>query len=143
MSDFSAFFAENKIKHENLKYVASRDFVNKETGKPLEWEIRRLDSEEDEKLRKSCMRQIKVQGRSGATRTEMDMQGYICKMTVASIVYPDLNNKRLQDSYNVMGAEQLLKKMLAPGEYADLTTTVTEHNGFDVTLSDLVEEAKN
>lgn len=142
MSDFSAFFAENKIKHENLKYVASRDFVDKD-GKPLEWEIRRLDSDEDEQIRKSCMKQIKVQGRSGATRTEMDTQSYICKMTVASIVYPDLNNKQLQDSYKVMGAEQLLKKMLAPGEYADLTTKVTEHNGFDVTLSDLVEEAKN
>lgn len=142
MSDFSAFFAENKIKHENIKYVASRDFVGKD-GKPLEWEIRRLDSAEDEQLRKSCMKQIKVQGRSGATRTEMDTQDYICKMTVASIVYPDLNNKKLQESYHAMCAEQLIKKMLAPGEYADLITKVTEHNGFDVTLSDLVEEAKN
>lgn len=142
MSDFSAFFAENKVKHENLKYVASKDFIDKD-GKPLEWEIRRIDSDEDAQIRKSCTRQVKVQGRNGITRSDMDVPLYQCKMAVASIVYPDLNNKKLQDSYNVMSADLLLKKMLAPGEYTDLINKVVEHNGFDLSLGDLVDEAKN
>lgn len=143
MSDFSAFFKRNKIKHENRKYVVSPDFVDPKTGKPMEWEIRRLTTAEDEALRKSCMKQVKVPGRSGAVKTEMDTQLYITKLTAASIVFPNLNDKGLQDEWNVMGAENLLKEMIAPGEYADLTTVVTEHNGFDISMNELVEEAKN
>lgn len=142
MSDFSAFFKRNKIKHENRKYVVSPDFVDAD-GKPIEWEIRRLTTAEDEALRKSCMRQVKVPGRSGVVKTETDTQLYILKLTVASIVYPNLNDKQLQDEWGVMGAENLLREMIAPGEYADLTTVVTEHNGFDISMNELVEEAKN
>ena len=142
MSDFSAFFKRNKIKHDNLKYVVSPDFTDAD-GKPIEWEIRRLSTAEDEAIRKSCMKQIKVPGRSGVTRSEMDTQLYITRLTTACIVYPNLNDKVLQDEWGVMGAENLLKEMIAPGEYADLTTKVTEHNGFDVSMNELVEEAKN
>lgn len=142
MSDFSAFLAQNKLKHENIKYVASKDFVDKH-GKPMEWELKRIDSDVDESLRKACTRQIKVAGRANAFRSEMDSNAYITKLAVASIVFPDLNNKELQDSYGVMGADALLKKMLAPGEYADLCTKVTEVNGFETDMNDLVDEAKN
>lgn len=140
MSDFSAFFAQNKIQHDNLKYAASKDFVDKD-GKPLEWEIRRLDADEDDKLRKACMRQVKTVGR--APRMEMDTNLYIAKLVSASVVYPNLNDKELQDSYKVMGAETLVKKMLNAGEYAELSSKVAEHNGFDTDMNDLVEEAKN
>lgn len=141
MSDFSAFFKRNKIKHENLKYVVSADYVD-EKGQPIEWEIRRLSTAEDEALRKSCMKQVKVPGRN-VTKTEMDQLLYITKLTVASIVFPNLNDKKLQDEWGVMGAENLLKEMIAPGEYAELTEKVTTHNGFDISMNELVEEAKN
>ena len=42
-----------------------------------------------------------------------------------------------------MGADALLKTMLSPGEYADYLSKIQEVNGFDVTLQDEVEEAKN
>ena len=41
MSDFSAFMAQNKIKRENVKFVASKGFVDKD-GKPIEWELRQI-----------------------------------------------------------------------------------------------------
>ena len=49
----------------------------------------------------------------------------------------------LQDSYGVMGAEELLKVMLLPGEYANYLGKVQEICGFDKNMNDLVEEAKN
>ena len=140
MSDFTAFLAQNKIKQENVKYVASKNFVGKD-GKPMEWELQVIDSETDESIRRSCMRQVKRNGRS--VSSELDTNSYIAKMCVASIVFPDLNNKELQDSYKVMGGEQLLKKMLSAGEYADLSAKVTDVNGFNTSTDDLVEEAKN
>lgn len=140
MSDLTAFLAQNKIKHENVKYVASKDFIGKD-GKPVEWELQRIDAEVDDSIRRSCMRQVKRNGR--AISTELDTTSYVTKLCVASIVFPDLNNKELQDSYKVMGGDALLKKMLSVGEYADLSAKVTEINGFDTNTEELVEEAKN
>lgn len=74
---------------------------------------------------------------------ETDYAQYVGKLAVACTVFPDLNNKELQDSYQVMGAESLLKKMLTPGEYQDYLAKVQEINGFDIALEDLVEDAKN
>ncbi|EQG32401.1 phage XkdN-like family protein [Clostridioides difficile DA00129] len=60
-----------------------------------------------------------------------------------TIVFPDLHDAELQNSYGVMGAEELLTTMLTPGEYTDLSSEVGEVNGFDRTFEDKVEEAKN
>lgn len=54
-----------------------------------------------------------------------------------------MNDAQLQDSYHVMGADALLKKMLMPGEYNEYLLKVQEINGFDVANDDLVAEAKN
>ena len=59
------------------------------------------------------------------------------------VVYPDLTDAELQNSYGVMGDDNLLKKMLKSGEYAALLNKVQEINGFDITTQDLVDEAKN
>ena len=42
-----------------------------------------------------------------------------------------------------MGADALLKAMLTPGEYANYLNKVQEICGFDITLQDEVDEAKN
>lgn len=141
MLDFSAFLAQNKIKSENVKYVASKNFVS--NGEPMEWEIQCIDCDKDEALRKACTKQIKVMGKSNQYRSELDTNAYIAQLCAHSIVFPDLNNKELQDSYGVMGAPALLKKMLTPGEFADLAGKVSEVNGFDTGLGELVDEAKN
>ena len=148
MADFSAFLAQNKIKKDNVKFVASEGFTDncksvKDGGKPLEWEIRALTSKEDDALRKMCTKQIKVMGKSNVYRTEMDAPTYIGKLAAACTVFPDLNNKELQDSYGVMGADELLKAMLSPGEYAEYCNKVSEVNDFDISNDELVAEAKN
>lgn len=147
-ADFSAFLAQNKIKKENVKFVASQAFTEdgkpvKDGGKPLEWEIRALTSKEDDTLRKQSTKQVKVVGKSGVYRSEMDAATYIGKLAAACTVFPDLNNKELQDSYGVMGADELLKAMLSPGEYAEYCNKVSEVNDFDVDNAELVKEAKN
>ena len=65
-------------------------------------------------------------------------------MIVASVVVPDLYDKELQDSYGVMTPEDLLLAMVDnPGEYNDLASFVQKFQGFDVSFSDKVDEAKN
>lgn len=65
-------------------------------------------------------------------------------MIAASIVYPDLYDKELQDSYGARTPEELLLAMVDdPGEYSELASYVQKFQGFDVSLNDKVEEAKN
>lgn len=142
MSNLTAFLAQNAIKVENVKYVASKRFVN-EDGKPLEWEIASITSEEDELLRKSCTKRVPVPGKRNMYAPETDFNAYITKQAVKCTLFPNLNDVELQNSYGVMGGEALLKVMLTPGEYADYISKVQEVNGFDVPLEDAVEEAKN
>lgn len=142
MSNLTAFLSQNAIKIENEKFVASKRFVN-EDGKPMEWEIASITSEEDELLRKTCTKRVPVPGKRNMFSPETDFNAYIAKQAVKCTIYPNLNDVELQNSYGVMGGEALLKVMLKPGEYADYISKVQEVNGFDVTLEDAVEEAKN
>ncbi len=137
----SAFLAQNAVKIENVKYAASPRFV--EEGKPVEWEIRCISSTEDEALRKDSTKRVSVPGKRGAYTQETDYNLYLGRLALACTVYPNLNDKELQDSYGVMGADVLLKTMLTPGEYAGYLFKVQEVCGFDKTLQDEVDEVKN
>ena len=140
MSDFEAFFAENKVQSEDVDYVASDKFINKATGKPVPWKLRKMDEYTNKKLKESS--QKKVTG-GNRVRYVTDNETYLCKLMIATVVFPDLNNKELQDKWNVMDAESLLRKMLSAGEYANLMIEVQKVNDFDIDFSELVEEAKN
>ena len=142
MSDFAVFMAGNAKQTENVKYVASKRFTNK--GKPVEWELKTIDSGLDEAIRKESTKRVPVPGgKRGQYTQETDTDKYIGKMAVACTVYPDLHNAELQDSYGVKDAEALLKKMLLPGEYTDFKAKVMEVNGYDMSMEDLVDDAKN
>ena len=142
MSDFAVFMAGNANKEENVKYVASKRFTDK-AGKPVEWEIRAIDSDLDEALRKECTKRVPIAGKRGQYNQETDTDKYIGKMCVACTVYPNLNDAELQDSWGVKSADALLKRMLLPGEYTEYKAKVMEVNGYDMSMEELVDEAKN
>lgn len=141
MSDFSVFMAGNALKGDTVKFVASKRFVVK--GKPVQWEIKAIDSDTDEAIRKECTKRVPIAGKRGQYNNETDTDKYIGKMCVACTVYPNLNDAELQDSYGVKGADALLKKMLLPGEYTEYKAKVMEINGYDMSMEELVDEAKN
>lgn len=142
MGDLSCFLSQNVIKVENVKFAVSRRFLDK-NKKPVEWEICCITPEEDETLKKECTRRVPVVGKKGAFLPETDYSAYVAKLAARCTIFPNLNDKELQDSYGVMGAEALLKKMLTPGEYNDYLAKVQEVNGFDVSMEELVDDAKN
>lgn len=142
MGDLSCFLAQNAIKVENEKYVASRRFLDN-NKKPVEWELSCVTSTEDEALRKECTRRVPVPGRKGQYAQETDFNKYLGVLAARCTVFPNLNDKELQDSYHVMGADSLLKAMLTAGEYANYLEKVQEVNGFDLSMNELADEAKN
>lgn len=143
MSNLSRFLKKNKIAKENTTYAATKSLVD-ESGKPLLWTIKPLTTKENDKIRDDCMLEVPVKGKSNMYRPKLDTSKYITKMICACVVEPNLNDKDLQDSYGVMCAEDLLKEMIDdPGEYQDFAAFIQDFNGFNTTLEDKVEEAKN
>lgn len=138
----SAFLAKNALRIENIKYAASKRFID-ENKMPIEWEIKTITGTEDEALRKSCAKRVPIPNKKNQYQHEIDYDMYLGKLAVACTVFPNLNDVELQNSYSVMGADALLKTMLTPGEYADYLTKIQEICGFETTLQDEVEEAKN
>lgn len=140
MSGLSAFLAQNALAVENIRYTASRRFLD-EAGAPVLWELRCITSAEDEAIREGCTR--RVPAAKGKYITETDAALYLGRLAAQCTVYPDLKDAALQDSYGVMGADSLLKAMLTPGEYADYLLKAQAVCGFDQTFEELVDEAKN
>lgn len=137
----SAFLAQNVKKVENTFYPASNRIVDAE-GKPVDWEICCITATENSRIRRSCFNTVPVAGKRGQYTQEFDANLYLAKICVRTTVFPNLNNKELQDSYGVMSAEELITTMLTPGEFEDYSTKVMETNGF-TDEKDLVKEAKN
>lgn len=142
MNDLTCFLSQNALKSENETYVTSKRFVDEE-GKPVEWEIQSITSTEDEELRKSCTKRVPVTGKKGQYTRDTDYNLYLGKLAARCTVFPNLDDKALQDSYHVMGDDMLLKIMLTAGEYAGYLEKVQQVNGFDASMDELEEEAKN
>lgn len=137
MSGLAAFLSQNKKKQANVKVVASKAFTD-EAGKPLEWEIRALKSKEADYIRDTCI----TIGKGGKVIT--DTARFNRMIAAKCTVYPNLNDKALQDSYGVMSAEDLIQEMLDnDGEYQEYVGKVFELSGYDKTDDELVKEAKN
>lgn len=137
-----AFLKQSAILPENQKVVVSKRFVG-EDGKPVEWEIKAITTVENEKIMESCTKRTSVPGKRGQYNEITDRALYVRKMAAACTVYPNLNDKELQDSYGVMSAEELIGEMLLPGEFAEYTNVIGEVAGFDTTMEDRIEAAKN
>lgn len=137
MSGFEAFLKQNKKQDETMKLAASMSFVDK-NGKPLEWEIRPLKSKEAASIRKLTN---KI-GKGG--RVDVDNETFNRMAAAKATVFPDLNDKELQDSYGVMCAEDLIVEMLdKDGEFQQYVKNVMALSGYDITDTELVKEAKN
>ena len=141
MTDFKCFMAGNAIKAENNKYVASQRFID-ENNQPVEWELRVVPNDEVEQITKSC-RKKEFNRATRETTYTTDPNKFNLALVCASVVYPPLNNAELQDSYKVVGAEELVKTMLTPGELSDLVSAVSEVCGYQTDMADKIKTAKN
>ena len=131
MSEFEKFMKKNKKERKNVKYAATKSLCD-DNGKPLEWEIKPVTSRVNEELRAEC-------SHNGI----IDLQKYRQKIMCASIVYPNLSDAALQDSYGVMNEEELLLEMVDnTKEFDELFLLINKISDTE-TLAEKVEESKN
>lgn len=141
MSKYAAFMAGSAGKIENKKIILSNRFKD-ENGKPIPFEIKALSATENDDLQRRCMVTVPVPGQRGQFVRELDQIKYTANLLAESVVYPNLNDAELQDSYGVKGADALLREMLYMGEYTQLAQEVSAISKVEG-LAELVAEAKN
>lgn len=139
-TDFSAFMAGNASKAEPIDYVASKRFLGAD-GNPIPWKIRAISQEENEALGDECKTNYRTP--SGERKTHFDDQRYLTTLVLRCVTFPNLDDASLQESYGAVGAAELVKKMLLPGEYADLVNAVAQINGFETDMKEKIQTAKN
>ena len=108
------FYRENRKDREEREVLLTERLA-KDGGQML-FRIRPMSQRENESIWKRCGENEKR---------------YEDAVLAESVVFPDLKDAELQDSYGVVGAERLLKKLLLAGEYDRLRMAVEEFNGGD------------
>ncbi|NFL75532.1 hypothetical protein FDB81_07280 [Clostridium sporogenes] len=112
-------------------------------GKKKKMKFKPISADKGDELRKKCKKITIVKGQK---MSETDQYKFIANQIIETTVYPDLKNAELQKAWGVIGAEQLLKAMkskMSDGEYMEWGSVVSEINGYDKGIQELVEEAKN
>lgn len=138
MSGFEQFMKKNKVKVENVKYPATASLQD-ENGEPLLWELRVVTTKERHAMMDECTYQ--EEDKNGL-RTALDNNKLATKIMAASVVYPNLRDKELQDSYGVMTPEDLLLEMLdCAAEYNELSIFLSNYGKVDARKE--IDEAKN
>lgn len=139
-NSLSAFLKENVKAIENKKVQASERFLD-ENNKPMLWEIQAITASENQQLRQQCTKRIGT-NRAGQFVEKFDSALYQAKLIARCVVFPNLNDVDLQNSWGALSAEQLATTMLSAGEFDQLFVDIVEHCGFK-TDQELVDEAKN
>ena len=143
MSDIKAFLKPNKEVKENVKVIVSDGFKD-EKGKPIPFEIKALTAMEDEAIRNACMKKVQVIGKKNQYTSELDSNRYIRLLCTNSVVFPNLKDAELQDSYGVSTPDDLLFAMLTACEFNILAEKVSELSMNKSVITDEdIEEAKN
>lgn len=69
-------------------------------------------------------------------------EGFLLQTVLAGMISPDLKNKGLLDKYHAPTPEELLKKMLLPGEIEDLGREIERLSGYRTNTIEIVEDVK-
>lgn len=133
-ANFNAFLKANKREKPTLKLAVSEAFLG-EDEKPVEWEIKALSMAEfNEAVDKAT-----------APNGMRDRDQMNNDIIAAAVVFPDLTDGDLQDSYGVVDEAGLVREMFRgyAGDYVKLLNAIMDYSGLNESLTDKVAEAKN
>lgn len=134
-----AFFMQNAEQIPNKKVVISRRFKD-EDGQPIEWEIKALDAGTQQDIRTKAMEMKATGGKNANVKMNYNTALSNILTAVNAVVFPDLWDIELQNSYGVKTPEALIGKMLLPDEFDKL---IDEINAISESADELEENAKN
>lgn len=108
----NCFYRENRADREEREFLLTKRLTR--DGEKMLWRLRPMTQRENEEIWKRCGE---------------DEGRYQERILAESVVFPDLQDVALQNSYGAVGAERLLAKLLLAGEYDCLRRAVEAING--------------
>lgn len=111
-------------------------FVDDE-GNMLKFKIKAMTGQEFEEIRKACTTLKK--GR----KVEFDSQRFNLQVIIRNTLDPNFKDAESIKAVGVTTPENYVQKVLLAGEISALAQKISELSGFDVDMTDLVEDAKN
>ncbi|MFJ2042247.1 XkdN-like protein [Paenibacillus taichungensis] len=130
------FLNSNPVDNLTAEVPVSKRFTDKE-GNLMLFKIKPMTEREHNELSKKCTT-IKSRG-----KTEFDTRKFNSSMVIENTVYPDFKDAESIKAVEVSTPEQYLGKVLLSGEIAKLVEEIMKLSGFDTSMEELVEEAKN
>lgn len=109
-------------------------FVSKRIGTV---KVKAMTTEEFTNYQKKARGKIKKDG------IDFDSTKFNLSIVAGQTIEPDFNNAELLRKANCATAIDFITKKLLPGEISELATKIQEISGFDVNLTEDIEEAKN
>ena len=145
------FYADNQVKKDYEEVFVTESFVT-ESGDVIPWKIKPLTFDEHERIINS--RNVTVQEkdkRTGTITYRTIETEYIAAICAQAVVFPDLSDKGLQDSFSrktgnrITSKIELIKNMLTIGELSNLAEVVTEISdlGDTTKFDNPIEQVKN
>lgn len=135
--ELTAFLMENVETELTEEVLISKRFKDA-NGEPLPFEIKAITSKRDNQLTKASE---KKEVNNGKVSVYTDYEEYVFRLVAECTTFPNFKSKELQESWQVLGADKLISKMLLPGELAELAKRIQKLNGFG-TIEELKEEVK-
>lgn len=131
----TAFLKNNVVDpYEEVEFIVSDRFKDEEGV--IAWKLRAMSP--DNALLATDSATVVI-GKKSDFKTSV----YFKNVVAETVVYPNLRDKELQDSYGVMEPAQLLNKMLNSAEFNKLLKECLKINGLDKNFDDLKTEVKN
>lgn len=138
--DLSFFFSDKvQAPREEIELVVSDRFKDAD-GKPLKWVFRLLNIEEINKIQEEA---VSIEREEGKIATKANIVQMKLDTILRTLIYPDLKNIELQESYGAKSEASLLNKMLEGREIEQLGSKLIREQGLIEGFDDLLEEAKN
>lgn len=141
MKSLAAFMKKNAVQYTAVEVVISDRFLDHD-GKPIPWRIKVLSQEEMDAITEQYTKRI-IDEKTKQERFETDRKAISRDLLEKCVIYPNLNDAALQDSYGAMGASALVGKMLLPGEFAKLSNAIMQAQGLDMGLKTDIQIVKN
>jgi len=136
MNRLQDFLNTNPVDNLTEEVVVSSRFKDDE-GNLLKFTIKAMTSQEFEEIRKAS-----TEIRKGR-KVEFDAQKFNLKMVVNHTVSPDFKHAESMQKLGCRTPEEYVQRVLLAGEVTTLSSKIQQLSGFDVSMEDLVEEAKN
>ena len=138
--DMSAFMKGKAKQLPEEEKVITQMYLD-EKGEPIPFRFRAASTQTIDAIRGDC---TIVKFTKGQKIERFDKERFACRVAIETTVFPDFKNAELMKSYGHIDPVDTAREILnLPGEYATWIEACFKLNGFDDTVEDLVEEAKN